>query len=158
MMALLLPARAVAGDPILDWIKIMNDTVLATATTPLVTSRNTGLVGAAIFDAVNGIEKRYDPLMVGKYTGTHASARAAAIQAAYTTLLTLYPGRKSDLDAHLAASLAAISSGPGADGAKEIAAGAIYGEQVANAIFTARSTDGFAPPPASFRGFEADGV
>jgi len=156
MTGLLLPAKAVAGDPILDWIKITNDTVLATGTTPLVTSRNTGLVGAAIFDAVNGIEKRYDPLIVDKYTGTHASARAAAIEAAYTMLLALYPTRKADLDSHRAASLAEISSG--ADSPKEIAAGSLYGAQVANAIFTARSTDGFAPAPASFRGFEADGV
>jgi hypothetical protein len=87
MTTLLVPVRAVASDPVLDWIKIMNDTVLASATSPLVTSRNTGLVGAAIFDAVNGIEKRYDPLIVDKYTGTHASARAAAIKAAYTTLV-----------------------------------------------------------------------
>jgi hypothetical protein len=158
MTTLLLPVRAVAGDPVLDWIKIMNDTVLASATSPLVTSRNTGLVGAAIFDAVNGIEKRYDPLVAAKYTGPHASARAAAIEAAYTTLVALYPARKPDLDPRLAASLAGISSGPGADSAKEIAAGALYGEQVAKAILLARATDGFAPAPPSFRGFEADGV
>src|SRR6185312_6941154 len=60
--------------------------------------------------------------------------------------------------AHLAASLAGISSGPGADSPREIAAGAAYGQQVANAILTARSNDGFNPPPASFRGFEADGI
>jgi hypothetical protein len=158
MTALLLPARAVAGDPILDWIKIMNDTVLASATSPLVTSRNTGLVGAAIFDAVNGIEKRYDPLIAEKYKGPHASAGAAAIEAAYTTLSALYPARQSDLDTHLAASLAALSSGRGADSPKEIAAGALYGQQVANAILAARASDGFAPAPPAFRGFEADGI
>ena len=158
MTALLLPTRAMAGDPVLDWIKIMNDTVLVTGTSPLVTSRNAGLVGASIFDAVNGIEKRYDPLVVGKYTGTHASARAAAIEAAYTTLLALYPSRKSDLDGHLATSMAGIASGPGADNPKEIAAGAAYGEQVAKAILAARSTDGFTPAAPPFRGFEADGV
>jgi len=158
MTALLLPSKALAGDPVLDWIKIMNDTVLAAATTPLVTSRNTGLVGAAIFDAVNGIEKRYDPLIVDKYTGTHASARAGAIEAAHTMLVALYPASKAGLDAKRDASIAAISSGPGADSAREIAAGSDYGAQVANAIFTARSTDGFAPAPPSFRGFEADGV
>jgi PAP2 superfamily len=154
--ALLLPAKAMASDPVLDWIKIMNDTVLASGTSPLVTSRNTALVGAAMFDAVNGIEQRYSPLIVQKYTGTHASAGAAAIEAAYTTLVALYPARKTDLDTRLAASLAGLSSGP--DNPKEIAAGAQYGQQVANAILAARSHDGFNPPPPSFRGFEADGV
>src|SRR5580765_5322642 len=63
--ALLAPATAVASDPVLEWIGIMNDVVLTPpATTPLNTSRNAGLVGAAIFDAVNGIEKSYSPLMV----------------------------------------------------------------------------------------------
>ena len=91
MTALFLPARAFASDPVLDWIAVMNDTVLTGGTNGIYTSRNVGLVGAAIFDAVNGIEKRYDPLVVGKYTGPHASSRAAAVQAAYVMLLKLYP-------------------------------------------------------------------
>src|SRR3954469_1091317 len=76
---LLLPSQVRAADVVLDWIGVMNDVILAPpATNPLFTSRNVGFVGAAIFDAVNGIEKRYEPLMVAKYTGPHASSRAAA--------------------------------------------------------------------------------
>jgi hypothetical protein len=70
------PVRA--QNPIYDWIGVMNTAVLTPpATNPLYTSRNVGLVGAAIYDAVNGIEKAYTPLVVPKYTGPHASARAA---------------------------------------------------------------------------------
>jgi hypothetical protein len=105
-------------------------------------------VGAAIFDAVNGIEKRYQPLMVDKYTGPHASPRAAAIQAAYAMLVRLYPAQSAMLNSRRASSLAGISSGSGADHEKEIAAGLAYGQFVADAIFATRSLDGFAPDPA----------
>src|SRR3982751_659852 len=158
-LLLLLPSRLMAADVVLDWIGIMNDVVLAPpGTNPLFTSRNTGLVGAAIFDAVNGIEKRYAPLMVAKYTGSHASSRAAAVQAAFTMLLHLYPAQSALLNARRAASLAGIAAGPGADRDREIAAGIEYGGQVADAIFAARGLDGFAPDPApAFMGVERTG-
>lgn len=147
--ALLSPSAARADDPILDWIGMMNRVVLAPpATNPLITTRHVGLVGAAVFDAVNGIETRYRPLKVARYRGPHASARAAAIQAAYAMLLLLYPAQAGALDAQLATSLAGISSGPGADRAREIAYGRAYGQRVADLIFADRATDGFAPNPA----------
>ena len=60
------PATAVAStpDPVLQWIGIMNDTVLAGGTNPLVTTRVTALVAASMFDAVNGIHPVYQPLYV----------------------------------------------------------------------------------------------
>jgi hypothetical protein len=160
MLALLAPARAVASDPVLDWIAVFNNAALTPpATNPLYTSRNAGLVGAALFDAVNGIEKRYQPLLVEKYTGRHASARAAAVQAAYAMLLRLYPAQAATLDARRAASLAAIASGPDADHDKEIDAGVAYGQLVADTIYEVRSHDGFAPDPAPpFLGADRVGI
>jgi hypothetical protein len=158
MTALLFPARAGASDPVLDWIAVMNDTVLTGGTNGIYTSRNVGLVGAAIFDAVNGIEKRYDPLVVGKYTGPHASSRAAAVQAAYAMLLKLYSAQSDTLNNHRTSSLAEISSGPDADKDKEIAAGIAYGQFVADTIYMIRSSDGFAPdPPPPFAGIDRVG-
>ena len=152
MTALFLPARASASDPVLDWIAVMNDSVLTAGTNGIYTSRNVGLVGAAIFDAVNGIEKRYEPLVVDRYTGPHASSRAAAVQAAYAMLLKLYPAQSVALNNHRTSSLAEISSGPDADKDKEIAAGIAYGQFVADTIYMIRSSDGFAPdPPALCR-------
>src|SRR3954468_1418873 len=128
ILCLLLPSPVRAADVVLDWIGVMNDVILAPpATNPLFTSRNVGFVGAAIFDAVNGIEKRYEPLMVAKYTGPHASSRAAAVQAAYSMLLHLYPGKAALLDPRRTASLTAIATGPRADSSSEIAAGVAYG-------------------------------
>src|SRR4051812_31744743 len=158
LAALAAPSTAVAADPVLEWIGVMNDVVMASATSPLVTARNAGLVSASVFDAVNGIEGRYRPLRVGRYRGTHASARAAAAQAAYAMLLHLYPLQRSTLDTRLASSLASIASGPEADRAREIANGRVYGQFVADAIFLQRSDDGFAPNPAPpFVGVDAVG-
>jgi hypothetical protein len=158
-ITLLVPSRAVASDPVLDWIGVMNESVLTAGTTPLSTSRAVGLVGASMFDAVNGIEKRYQPLMVDKYTGPHASSRAAAVQAAYAMLLRLYPTQAATLNARRAASLAAIAAAPGADQDKEIVAGIAYGQFVADSIFAARSLDGFAPDPAPpFVGIDRLGI
>ena len=82
-------------DPVLEWIQITNDTVLAPPTNPLVTSRNIALVSTAVFDAVNGIETRFQPFFVKPNAPQSASARAAAVQAAYAILLDLYPGQRS---------------------------------------------------------------
>jgi membrane-associated phospholipid phosphatase len=63
-------------------------------------------------------------------------------------LLLLYPQQRPALDAQLATSLASLSSGRDADRPREIAHGRAYGQRVADAIFAARTTDGFAPNPA----------
>ena len=65
-LAMLVLARpmsvlAATADPVLEWIGIMNDTVLAGGTNPLVTSRVVALVSASLFDAVNGIDGRLQP-------------------------------------------------------------------------------------------------
>src|SRR5882762_7754350 len=58
------PVSAAAPDTVLEWIGVMNTTVLAGGTNPLVTSRVVALVSASVFDAVNGIEPRFQPLHV----------------------------------------------------------------------------------------------
>src|SRR5438270_12479537 len=86
-----------ASDQVLDWIAIMNTTVLSGGTSPLVTSRNTAMVSAAIFDAVNGIQPHYEPLLVPPDAAKPASRRAAAVEAAYGVLANLYPAQAGTL-------------------------------------------------------------
>jgi hypothetical protein len=78
------PATVLAAttDPVLDWISIMNSTVIAGGSSPLVSTRNVALVSASVFDAVNCIDPRFQPLHVKPNASHHASQRAAAIQAA----------------------------------------------------------------------------
>ena len=80
--ALTAQATAAVPDPVLQWIGIMNTTVITGATTPLLTSRVVALVSASVFDAVNGIRPRYvqrDASMSGIASGESAKAIAAGI-------------------------------------------------------------------------------
>ena len=143
------PVSAAAPDSVLEWIGVMNTAVIAGGTSPLVTSRVVALVSASVFDAVNGIEPRFQPLHVRPDAPHHASQRAAAVQAAFAILLNIYPAQSAMLTARRDASLAALAS---TEEARSIAAGVAWGQTVANAIWAWRLTDGNAPPPPPFVG------
>jgi hypothetical protein len=142
-------AAATSPDPVLEWVGIMNDTAIAVGTNPLATSRVAALVSGSVYDAVNGIEPRYQPLFVKPNAPHPASKQAAAIQAAYVILLDLYPGQAANLAAHRTASLAALA---GREQPEAISNGIAWGQTVADAIWTWRLTDGNAPPPPPFVG------
>ncbi|HEY1469175.1 MAG TPA: vanadium-dependent haloperoxidase [Candidatus Acidoferrum sp.] len=145
-----LPVSAATPDPVLEWIGVMNTAVLTAGTAPNVTSRVVALVSVSVFDAVNGIDPRFRPLLVRPGAPHHASQRAAAIQAAYVILVDLYPAQSATfLTPQLHSSLAALALSEDAD---SIAAGVTWGQTVADAVWTARLTDGFAPPPPPFEG------
>ncbi len=74
-----LPMSAATPDPVLEWIGVINNAVIAGGTTPLATSRVVALVSASVFDAVNGIDPRFQSLHVRADAPHHASQRAAAI-------------------------------------------------------------------------------
>src|ERR1700738_3317682 len=149
MTAQLLPASAYASDPVLDWIAITNDTAIATASNPLATSRVLSLVSATVYDAVNGVEPRYQPLHVRPNAPRHASARAAAVQAAYAILIKIYPKLTASLTAQHDASIAALG---GKEDPNSIQAGMTWGQEVADAMWAYRLNDGVAPPPPPFVG------
>ena len=143
------PVSAATPDPVLEWIGIMNTTVIAGGTNPLATSRVVALVSASVFDAVNGIDPHFRPLHVKPNAPQDASRRAAAIQAAYVILVDLYPPQTGTLTAQRNASLAALAL---TVKAQSIAAGVAWGQTVADAIWAWRLTDGIAPPPPPFEG------
>ena len=137
-----MPARTSPTDPVLEWIGVMNTTVLTAGTAPNVTGRVVALVSAAVFDAVNGIEPRFRPLQVRPDAPHNASQRAAAIQAAYVILMNLYGTQQGGtLTSQHDASLAALAS---TEKPESIAAGVAWGQSVADAIWAWRLTDGFA--------------
>lgn len=151
-------APAARADEVTDWNQILlNAALVPPASNPLVTSRNAAIVHAAIFDAVNGIERRYTPIHVEPNAPRGASRRAAAVQAAYATLIRLYPAQIATFNARLAESLDAIASDSATENSVSIARGIEWGQTVADAIWTWRSTDGFTPPPPPFLGGMAVG-
>src|SRR5690349_16554362 len=81
------PARA---DEVTDWNRFMFQAAKGAATSALTMSRVAAIVQASVFDAVNGIERRYDPVHVAAGAPRGASQRAAAVQAAYAALAHVY--------------------------------------------------------------------
>jgi PAP2 superfamily len=147
------PAAAAAPDSVLEWIGVMNSTVLTAGTAPNVTGRVVALVSASVFDAVNGIEPRFRPLHVRPDAPHNASQRAAAIQAAYVILMNLYGSKQgATLTSQHDASVAALAS---TEDPKSIAAGVAWGQSVADAIWAWKLADGFAPTPPPFFGVQS---
>jgi hypothetical protein len=107
------------------------------------------MVSASVFDAVNGIDPRFQPLHVRPNAPDGASQRAAAIQASFAILAHAYPVQVPALTTQLNASLYTLAL---TENAQAISAGVAWGQTVADAIWAWRQTDGFAPPPPPFEG------
>jgi hypothetical protein len=129
-----------SADEVIAWNQIMVSALQATNTSPQNAARIAAIAQAAVFDAVNGIDRRYTPYFVTDPAPRGASRRAAAVQAAYVVLKTLLsaqaPGLARQRDASIAAIRAGLPSG-------SVDRGIEWGESVANALLEERSTDGF---------------
>lgn len=143
---------AARADVVTEWNQRAQQALLTANTSPIASSRVLAIVHVAVFDAVNGIERRYTPIHVDFDAPSGASRRAAAVQAAYATLVKLFPAQKATLDAARKESLASISSAAAAENSQSIARGLEWGQQVADDILLWRSTDGFTPAPPPFLG------
>ncbi len=152
--AITLIAAVASADELTDWNQTMLRAALVAGTSPPVTTRVAAIVQVAVFDAVNGIARHYTPIHVEPAGPAGASRAAAAVQAAYATLLQLYPAQKSTFDARLAVSLARLGA---RENSATISNGRAWGQTVADAILAWRSTDGFTPAPPPFLGGTALG-
>src|SRR5215472_4463345 len=144
------PAEAAPNNVVVDWNQTML-TAFAAANVPAPPANRLGaVVQSAVFDAVNGIERRYTPIHVSPAAPEDASVKAAAAAAAHEALVKLFPAQGSLLDAAFAASLRSVDE---EEGGRAIAQGVAWGNKVADAILAWRSADGFSttPPPYNFR-------
>jgi hypothetical protein len=143
-------------DQVLEWNQVFIDTLIATNTPNSSSQRLGAIVHTAIFDAYNGIERRYTSLFEDDEAPAGASRRAAVVAAAYTALVGLFPSRKPQLDASYAASLEALSD-DGEDGGRSRERGISWGTQVAQAVLSWRANDGFGGSYPAFTGGTAVG-
>jgi len=152
--------RPTAADVVTEWNQIALKAIGTANTSPVATGRVLAIVHAAVFDAVNGVERRYAPYHVDFDPPRGASRRAAAIQAAYGTLVTLFPSQKATFDQERSASLASLGEDDDDEEfeeTKSIAHGIDWGQAVADDILAWRSTDGFSAAFPPFRGDTAPG-
>lgn len=139
------------GDPtvISDWNELATTTLLGDTTMPAVEHiLYMAFVQAAVYDAVVGVEGRYEPYQFHARAPRRASAQAAAVAAAHKVLVTYVPSAQAALDAAYAASLAQLPDG------KAKNRGIAYGTRVADNLIRLRADDGrnapiqFTQPPA----------
>ncbi len=136
-MALAAPALARA-DTVTEWNLNASSAIFVTAGQgPQASVPHLAMVHGAVYDAVNAIDgSREGYLISSRLASPFDSKEAAAATAAYRVLVTLFPGQKTTLDAHYAASLAAV-----ADGVPKTR-GMAVGEAAAAAMIAARTNDG----------------
>ena len=107
-----------------------------------------GFVQAAVYDAVVGIDGRYEPYRFDARAPRRTSAQAAAVAAAHKVLVTYSPYAQATLDAAYATSLAQIPDG------KAKTRGVAFGTLAADNLIAMRANDGrnapvlFTQPPA----------
>jgi len=152
LFLMVVPFAGVMADEVTDWNAIMFRSALAAGTSPLVMNRNAAIVQSSVFDALNGIERRYTAIHVEPNAPRGASRRAAVVQAAYAAIVHLYPSQQATLDLQRQASLDAIASDDAAENSESIARGVEWGQTVADEIWAWRLTDGITPPPPPFTG------
>jgi hypothetical protein len=122
-----------------------NRTLLSIVRTPgaqpatIHSTRNFAILHAAIFDAVNNIDRDFQPYAVRHpHVSRKASTQAAADQAAHDVLISLYPTFAPTLDSELQQDLEQIPYG------RDKTEGIEEGKDVAAAILALRSNDGSA--------------
>jgi PAP2 superfamily len=111
-------------------------------TSPYMAQRMMGIVHIAMFDAVNSIERRYQPYLVQLAAASTTSKEAAAAAAAAAALATIDSKTASEMKVALATYLASIPDGAAkSDGVR-------LGEAVAAKVLEARVNDGSDAPDA----------
>jgi hypothetical protein len=134
-------------NPVLQWNRALLVIVRTPGAQPATIhpTRSFAIMHAAIYDAVNAIDKTHKSYFVNlRGVSQSASQDAAAAAAAHEVLVGLYPQFQAMLDAQLQQSLAQIP-----DGAHK-ADGIILGQIAADGILALRSNDGSNAPPIPY--------
>ena len=103
-----------ADDVVTHWNKVMLAAIAAGGTDPLTSTRTAAIVQSAVFDSVNGIQRKYTPVHADFPKPNGASVVAAVIESAYATLVALYPDQRRALRLERKSSLAKLHASPDA--------------------------------------------
>ena len=148
------PSSASADDPavVSDWNAIAVSTLVGDTTKQTVEDiLYMGFVQAAVYNAVVGVDGRYEPYQFNAHAPRGASAQAAAVAAAHQVLVTYVPSAQATLDTDYATSLAQIPDGT----AKT--QGIAFGTRAADHLIRQRANDG-RNAPILFTQLPAPGV
>jgi hypothetical protein len=122
------------ANEILAWNEVMIEAIVAGTLGNPQAQRMAATVNTAMFDAGNGVTRKYTPIFVTEMAPAETHARAAVVQAGYVALKAFYPAQLALFDKHRAASLAELSH---EDPAK-VKHGIDWGEKVASQVLAWR--------------------
>ena len=136
LVVLVLQDSYARADIITEWNEVLLDKVAQEQQSPPQISRALAMMHAAMYDAVNAVERTHKPY---RYAGTAAagtSAEAATAQAAYQVTVALFPDHRSSFDALLRKHLNQVPAGAGKQ------AGIELGQEIAFEMIEWRAMDG----------------
>jgi hypothetical protein len=141
--------RAGTADEVFDWNVTGFEATAEGGQNPILISRTMTMMHLAVHDALNAIERRYEPYLYEGRAETIAAPGAAVAAAAHDVLVEVIPGwgkpeqREKALgivDSAYASALAKVPDGLAKDH------GVAIGKAAAKAILTARKADGSGAP------------
>ena len=155
LLALASPTVARAN-AVTDWNLIASNSIVVTAgQPPPVSVLHFAMVHGAVYDAVNAIDRGYQPYLVQPPSNPTDSKEAATAAAAFRVLVGVFPGQVGTLQPIYDAYIAALPDNP--PGSK--AAGIAIGEATASSMLTSRMNDGrFGPSPTPYPSPRPPGV
>jgi PAP2 superfamily len=133
-------------DQVIQWNQELQKVLVAPGAQPasIHPTRTLAITQIAVYDAVNGILRGGEPLVVDAHGPRAASPDAAAAAAGHTALDALLPTQQPAIDAFFQTSLAQLGSG------ERVERGLRFGESVADAVLAARANDGAAVTATAF--------
>jgi hypothetical protein len=126
------------GNAVTDWNAIASGMMLEVG--PVIDSRAMAILHAAIHDAVNAVERRYEPYTLSERPTAGANVDAAVASAARDVLVALVPGQRDRTEREYTAALAATPNA----GKEE---GVMIGRRAAKANLDRRAGDGVPAGP-----------
>jgi len=130
-------SSAARADVVTDWNQIALRATDAAGMGPPVQARVMAIVHAAIYDAVNAIDRRHAVYAVAATAPPDASIDGAAAAAAHGAIARLLPPQQAAMDAALATSLAQVPEG------RAKTDGIQVGREVAEKLAALRRSDGW---------------
>src|SRR6266851_299101 len=138
VLATVFVAEVKAEDPIADWNAISETAVKTAGHAPPVAALDFAIVHLAIYDAVESIDRRYEPYYA-LVPGATGLLSAAAAKAGHDVLVGLFPAQISALDT-------AYNNFLTANGIDPHDPGVTVGAQAAANMLALRANDGRFPP------------
>ncbi|MEO8018779.1 MAG: vanadium-dependent haloperoxidase [Pseudomonadota bacterium] len=138
------------ADLVMDWSATADAIGAEKRLAPPPLARTLALMHVAMFEAVNAIERRYQPYGQELVADRNTSREAAAASAAHAVLVALYPDQQTTLDAELGKNLASVAEGP----SKE--RGILVGRKAATDLLDLHAADGMGAD--DYRPFTQAGV